>query len=100
MAPPSVERSSPSEVPISTVRGKSYGQLDSKGIFGSRYELAGATVMGTVSRRIKLLPYTYGSLEIKATAAHLDVPIADGRGKLNNFALHFQYGLSLQSRKD
>jgi hypothetical protein len=87
-------------VPISTVRGKSYGQLDSKGVFGSRYELAGGTVMGTVSRRLKLLPYTFGSLAIKATVTHLDVPIAEGRGKLNNVAIHFQYGLSLQSRKD
>ena len=87
-------------VPISTVRGKSYGQLDSKGVFGSRYELAGATVMGAVQRRVKLLPYTHGLLAAKATLTHLDVPIAEGRGTLNNVALHFQYGLSLQSRKD
>jgi hypothetical protein len=83
-------------VPISTVRGKSYGE--SKGIFGSRYDLSGATLMGTVTRRVKLLPYTYGSLAIKATLTHLDVPVADGRARLNNVALHFQYGMSLQSK--
>lgn len=82
-------------VPVSTVRDKSYGEAS--GVFGSRYELAGGTVMGTVARRLKLFPYTSGSLAIKTTLTRLDVPIADGRGKLDNFAVHFQYGLSLQS---
>jgi hypothetical protein len=82
-------------VPVSTVRGKSYGR--SEGVFGSRYNLSGATVMGTVARRIRLLPHTYGTGAIKLTLTHLDVPIADGRGKLNNVALHFQYGLSLDA---
>lgn len=83
-------------VPVSTVRGKSLANAD--GIFGSTYELAGFTVMGTVARRVKLFPYTYGSFAIKATVTPLDVSIADGRGKLTNYALHFQYGLSLQGK--
>lgn len=82
-------------VPISTVRGESYGEAN--GVFGSRYELSGATVMATVARRLKLLPYTHGSLAIKTTFSRLDVPIAQGRARLDNLAVHFQYGLSLQS---
>ncbi len=82
-------------VPVSTVRGESYGEAN--GIFGSRYNLSGGTVMATVARRVKLLPYTSGSFAIKTTLTRLDVPIANGRGKLDNFAVHFQYGLSLES---
>jgi hypothetical protein len=84
-------------VPISRVRGKTYRRPGS-GIFGSHYELAGATVIGMVQRRLKLLPYTYGSLSVKTTLTHLDVKVADGRARLNNVALHLQYGLSLQSK--
>lgn len=84
-------------VPISTVRGKSYGR--SMGVFGSRYELAGGVVGATLARRLKLLPYTYGSLSMKATVGYLDVNIADGDATTMNYAMHFQYGLSLQSKK-
>lgn len=82
-------------VPISTVRGKSYGE--SKGIFGSRYEFAGGTLYGTVARRVNLLPYTQGSFALKTTLTYLDVPVADGSARLTNLALHFQYGVSFQS---
>lgn len=83
-------------VPISRVRGKVYSR-GGGGIFKSHYELAGGTVLATVARRLKLLPYTYGSLAIKTTLSHLDVNVAQGRAHLNNVALHLQYGLSLQS---
>ncbi|HRP06918.1 MAG TPA: hypothetical protein PLL69_00390 [Gemmatimonadales bacterium] len=82
-------------VPISTVRGKSYGQ--SKGVFGSRYEFAGGTLYGTVARRVKLLPYTGGSFALKTTLTYLDVSVAEGSARLTNLALHFQYGISFQS---
>lgn len=83
-------------VPVSTVRGKSYAKAE--GVFHSRYELAGATVLGTVARRLKLLPYTYGAVAIKGTVTPLRVNIAEGHGSLINYALHLQYGLSLQSK--
>lgn len=83
-------------VPITIVRGKRYGERN--GVFGSRYELGGATLHGSVARRLKLLPYTYGSLTAKGTISYLDVPIADGRATTMNYALHLQYGLSLQSK--
>ena len=84
-------------VPISSVRGKSYGRSD--GIFGSKYELDGAVIGGNLARRVKLLPFTYGSLSVKATIGYLDVDVADGSATTMNYALHFQYGLSLQSKR-
>lgn len=84
-------------VPISRVRGKVY-KRGGDGIFKSRYELAGGTIIGTIAHRLKLFPYTYGSLAIKTTLTHLDVNIADGGAHLNNVALHIQYGLSFQSK--
>ncbi len=83
-------------VPISTVRNKSYGTRN--GVFGSRYEFSGATVQGSIARRFKIVPYTYGSLTAKTTATYLNVPIADGHAKLMNYALHLQYGIGFQSR--
>ena len=47
-------------MPITTIRGKRYGRSD--GVFGSRYELDGAVISGNLARRLRLLPYTYGSL--------------------------------------
>lgn len=83
-------------VPISRIRGRSYSR-GGGGIFKSHYEFGGGTALATVSRRLKLFPYTYGSLALKATVSHLDVNVAEGRAHLNNVALHLQYGLSLQS---
>ncbi len=83
-------------VPVSTVRGKSLSKAH--GIFDSAYELDGFTVLGTVARRLKLFPHTYGSFAIKATITPLSVSIAEGRGKLINYAIHLQYGLSLQGK--
>ncbi|MEO5800883.1 MAG: hypothetical protein ABIZ70_15145 [Gemmatimonadales bacterium] len=84
-------------VPITTVRGKTYGKSD--GIFGSKYEFDGAVIGANLARRLKLLPFTYGSLSVKATVGYLDVDVADGHATTMNYALHFQYGLSLQSKK-
>jgi hypothetical protein len=83
-------------VPISTVRGKDYAR-GGQGIFSSSYELAGATVMGTVARRVKLLPHVYASFNAKTTASRLNLKVADGEARLTNVALHLQWGISFQS---
>lgn len=83
-------------VPISTVRGESYGHRN--GIFGSRYEFGGGVLQGNLARRVKLLPYTYGALSLKTTVSYLDVKVAHGSAQTMNYAVHLQYGLSLQSR--
>jgi hypothetical protein len=81
---------------VSSVRGIVYN--NAHGIFHSRYELAGAALQANLARRLRLLPFTYGSLSLNATAGYLHVHIANGHAVTGNFALHAQYGLSLQSR--
>lgn len=83
-------------VPVSSIRGAVYD--NAHGIFHSVYELGGVGASAGVTRRLRLLPFTYGLLSIKATAAYLHVNIADGHAVTTDFALHVQYGLSLQSR--
>jgi hypothetical protein len=84
-------------VPISRVRGQTYDHAD--GIFESRYEFGGGTLQVNVARRLKLLPYAYGSLSVKGTMSYLRPHIVDGHASLMNYALHLQYGLSLQSAR-
>jgi hypothetical protein len=83
-------------VPVSSVRGLVYN--NAHGIFHSQYELAGAAVQGNLARRLRLFPFTYGSLSLNVTAGYLHVHIANGHAVTSNFALHLQYGLSVQSR--
>jgi len=84
-------------VPVSSVRGLVYD--NAHGPFHSQYELSGPGIQANIGRRLRLLPYTYGSLSLKATAAYLYLHIGDGHAVTTNFALHVQYGVSLQSRK-
>lgn len=83
-------------VPISEVRGLTYDQ--SAGTFGSKYEFGGGVIAGNLARRVKLLPFTYGSFSVKGTVSYLNVNVAEGNAITMNYALHFQYGLSLQSK--
>jgi len=83
-------------VPISEIRGQTYDR--SGGTFGSKYEFGGGVLAGNLARRLKLLPFTYGSLSVKATISYLNVNVAEGNATTMNYALHFQYGLSLQSK--
>jgi hypothetical protein len=83
-------------VPISEIRGLTYDQ--SAGTFGSKYEFGGGVIAGNLARRLKLLPFTYGSLSVKGTVSYLNVNVAEGHAITMNYALHFQYGLSLQSK--
>jgi hypothetical protein len=82
-------------VPISNIRGKTYSHAS--GVFSSRYELAGGTLMGTLARRVKLFGTVYASFAAKTTVARLRVNVADGHADLTNVALHLQWGISLQS---
>jgi len=83
-------------VPVSSVRGLVYNNAN--GFFHSQYEFAGPGAQLNFGRRLRLLPFTYGMLTLKATAAYLNLHIADGHATTTNYALHLQYGLSLQSR--
>ena len=82
-------------VPISTVRGLSRDH--SNGVFGSRYELSGGTLMATAAKSIRLLPHTHGSLAAKLTVTSLDVSIAQGSARTTAVALHLQYGIGFST---
>jgi hypothetical protein len=84
-------------VPVSSVRGLIYD--NAHGFLHSQYELAGPGIQINLARRLQLLPFTSGSLAVKATAAYLYLHIADGHATTPNFALHLQYGLALQTTK-
>jgi hypothetical protein len=83
-------------VPVSDVRGEVYN--NSHGIFHSQYELSGFGGQANLARRVRLLPFTYGTLSLKLTAAWLHMNIVDGYAVTTNYAVHIQYGLSLQSK--
>jgi hypothetical protein len=83
-------------VPVSSVRGLVYD--NAHGVFHSQYELSGPGVQLNLARRLRLLPFTYGTLSLKATGTYLHLHIGDGHADLADFALHAQYGLSLQTK--
>lgn len=84
-------------VPGSTVRGLAYD--NSHGFFHSQYGLVGPRFQASLGQRLRLLPFTHGLLSLKATAApFLHLHIADGHATTSNFALHLEYGLSLQNK--
>jgi hypothetical protein len=83
-------------VPVSDVRGEVYN--NSHGVFHSQYEFSGFAGQANLARRVRLLPFTYGTLSLKLTAAWLRMNIVDGHAATNNYAIHVQYGLSLQSK--
>jgi hypothetical protein len=85
-------------VPVSTVRGQPYAKVS--GTLGSRYEFGGFTGYATVSHRFQIIPRTYGSLALKTTVSPLSARIAGGEARTTNFALHLQYGISLQNSRE
>jgi hypothetical protein len=83
-------------VPVSSVRGRIYDQ--SSGLLRSHYEFAGPGLQLNLARRLKLLPHAYGSLSLKLTATELHLSIVEGTAVTPNFAVHLQYGVSLQGK--
>ena len=85
-------------VPISHVRSGAYNKAN--GIRGSQYDLGGAVVSANAAIRLRVIPWVYGSLSLKGTAAAFKADIADGKATLKNYALHLNSGMSLQSKRD
>jgi hypothetical protein len=83
-------------VPVSSVRGLVYD--NAHGVFRSKYQFGGGVLSANVGRRLHLLPFVYGTASVMGTASYLRVDIADGHARTLNFALHFRYGISLQSK--
>ena len=85
-------------VPISKIRGGEYNKAN--GIWGSQYDLGGAALSADATFRLMLIPWVHGSLSLRGTAAALKANIADGKATMMNYALHLNYGMSLQSKRD
>jgi hypothetical protein len=85
-------------VPISRIRNATYDKAN--GIWGSQYDLGGGAVSANVAFRLRLIPWVYGTVSLKGTAAALKARIAGGNATLMNYALHLNYGLSLQSKRN
>jgi hypothetical protein len=75
--------------PISKVRGQELQR--GRGFFGG-YFLSGATAMGSVTRTITLRAGFFLSLDGRASATYVRVPVADGHAAVANFALHGHVG--------
>jgi hypothetical protein len=76
--------------PISTVRGR---ELDSDRGFLGGYFLSGGTVMAGVTRRFPLVAGLFASLDGRASASYVHVPIEGGHASVPNFAIHFHAGV-------
>jgi hypothetical protein len=83
-------------VPVSKVRGLEYDNAN--GIFDSRYEFGGGAIAAGISRRLRLLPFTFGEVAIQGSAAYVRGRIVNGHATTMNYALHIQYGLSVQTK--
>jgi hypothetical protein len=81
--------------PISTIRGK---RFDHQGGWDG-YFLSGGALLGTVSREFPIVAGLSVVLDARASASYVSVPIADGRAKVPNAALHFHAGLGYRLGK-
>jgi hypothetical protein len=76
--------------PVTRVRGR---QVESgRGFFGG-YFLSGANVMASVTRRVRLTGALFLSLDSRASASYLRIPVGGGHATVPNFALHFHVGV-------
>jgi hypothetical protein len=76
--------------PINRVRGEKLRR--GRGFWGG-YFLSGANVMASATRRFPLLAGVFLSLDARASASYVRVPVEDGRAAVPNLALHLHAGL-------
>jgi hypothetical protein len=82
--------------PITRVRGE---MLESGRGFLGGYFLSGANVMGSVTRRFPLALGVFLSLDGRASASYMRIPVADGHAGVPNLALHLLAGLGFQPER-
>lgn len=75
--------------PINEVRGQ---RLDhDRGVDG--YLLSGATMLASLTREVRLTGGLIASLDARASASYVRVPVVNGHASLPNTALHLHLGL-------
>jgi len=75
--------------PISTIRGKKFSH--DNGVGG--YHLSGATVIGMATREFPIAGGLVATLDARASASYVRIPVVDGHAKIPNAAIHFHAGL-------
>jgi hypothetical protein len=81
--------------PRTTIRGR---RLESGRGFWGGYFLSGATLVGAVTRRFPLATGLFLSLDGRASATYVKVPVADGHANVPNLAVHLHAGLGFDTR--
>ena len=76
--------------PINRVRGQALG--GERGFLGG-YFLSGGHVMASATRRFPVAAGLFLSLDGRASASYVRVPVAGGHASVPNLALHFHGGL-------
>lgn len=76
--------------PINRVRGRALG--GERGFLGG-YFLSGGHVMASATRRFPVAAGLFLSLDGRASASYVRVPVSGGHASVPNFALHFHGGL-------
>ena len=78
--------------PFSAIRGK---RFDHEG--GHKgYFLSGGSLIGMATREFPIVAGLSLSLDLRASASYVRVPVVDGDAKVPNVALHFHGGLGYQ----
>jgi hypothetical protein len=75
--------------PISTVRGKKFEHDNG----WNGYHLSGGSVIGMLTREFPIVGGLVLSLDARGSLSYVRVPIADGRARIPNAALHLHAGL-------
>jgi hypothetical protein len=79
--------------PVNRVRGQ---RLESGRGFLGGYFLSGATVVGSVTRRLPLVSGFFLSLDGRVSMSYVRVPVAGGHASVPNIALHLHAGAGFQ----
>jgi hypothetical protein len=78
--------------PVSRVRGRE--NSGHRGFWGG-YFLSGANLMASATRRIPVVGPLFLSLDGRASASYLRIPIGGGHATVPNFAFHLHLGLGV-----
>jgi hypothetical protein len=76
--------------PLTRVRGE---KLQSDAGFWGGYFLPGGTLMASATRSFPVVAGVFLSLDARASASYVRIPVAHGHASVPNFALHLHAGL-------
>jgi hypothetical protein len=76
--------------PVTRVRGRENG--GGRGFWGG-YFLSGANLMASVTRRVPVVGPFFLSLDGRASASYMRIPVGGGHASVPNFAFHFHVGV-------